>query len=540
MLHTKLLLDRAVALERAGHWHSAIETCEEVFRRSISERNIVDLVEAIRRIGYSYQWMGDAELAEEHLELALTLAELQSDTRGVARALNGLAILNQVHGEVERAESNYLKAREFALIAHDELVAADISQNLGTLSSIRGDLRAALDHYSAGLDLYERLSHQRGIALVLNNIGMLHIDLEEFDDASTFLERALAVCRANDDVMTEEIVHINRTELFVQRGELERARESCDEAFEIASRLDDNRNKAEALKFYGVIYRESEKPHLADIHLRQAIAISSKYNVPLTEAEAQRELALVLRAQNKNQESLEALNRSHILFSSLSAQREQADVTKRIAQLEDDFLSLVRVWGESIEAKDRYTRGHCQRVAEYACRIAYRAGIAERDMVWFRMGAFLHDLGKTEVPEDILNKPGHLTNEERTIMERHTVIGDEMLAHIPFPWDIRPMVRSHHERWDGRGYPDGLAAEQIPLTARILRLADIFDALTTTRSYREPLSSQQAFQIMEEDHGSFDPELFELFRDLLWEFAELAEDDRSEPVYVLPPPKTAS
>ena len=537
MLHTKLLLDRAVALERAGHWHSAIETCEEVYRRSIEEGSVVDLIEAIRRIGYSYQWMGDAELAEEHLELALTLAELNSDPRGMARALNGLAILSQVHGEVERAEVSYLKAREFALIADDDLVAADISQNLGTLSSIRGDLRAALAHYSSGLELYERLSHQRGIALVLNNIGMLHIDLEEYDEASLSLERALDVCRANDDVMTEEIVHINRTELFVERGELERARDSCDQAFEIACRLDDNRNKAEALKFYGVIYRESGKPHLADIHLRQAISISAKYNIPLTEAEAQRELALVLRVQNNNQESLEALNRSHILFSSLYAQREQADVTKRIAQLEQDFLSLVRVWGESIEAKDRYTRGHCQRVAEYACRIAERAGILDRDMVWFRMGAFLHDLGKTEVPETILNKPGTLTDEERQIMERHTVIGDGMLAHIPFPWEIRPMVRSHHERWDGRGYPDGLAGEDIPLTARILRLADIFDALTTTRSYREPLTAQQAFQIMEEDHGSFDPDLFEEFRELLWEFKGLAEIDRLDAVHIaaLPP-----
>ena len=104
------------------------------------------------------------------------------------------------------------------------------------------------------------------------------------------------------------------------------------------------------------------------------------------------------------------------------------------------------------------------------------------------MGAFLHDVGKTEVPEEILNKPGRLTDEERATMERHTVIGDEMLAPVEFPWDIRPMVRSHHERWDGRGYPDGLAAEAIPRSARILRLADVVDALTTARSYRAPLT----------------------------------------------------
>jgi HD-GYP domain-containing protein (c-di-GMP phosphodiesterase class II) len=143
------------------------------------------------------------------------------------------------------------------------------------------------------------------------------------------------------------------------------------------------------------------------------------------------------------------------------------------------------------------------------------------------MGAFLHDLGKTAVPEEILNKAGDLSGEERRIMEQHTVIGDVMLAQIPFPWDIRPMVRSHHERWDGQGYPDSLIADQIPLTARILRLADIFDALTTARSYRAPLTAQQALQVMEEDEGSFDPALFEIFRELLGEFALISESSYS-------------
>jgi putative nucleotidyltransferase with HDIG domain len=515
MLPTNKLLEHAAALERAGEWNATIATCEEVFTQSIKEYSVEHLVEAIRRMGYSYQWMGDVELAEDHLELALTLSALQADTRGIARALNGLAILNQVHGSLEKAEANYVMAREFAVAADDELCAADISQNLGTLSSIRGDLRSALTHYSLALTSYERQDQARGMGLVLNNIGMLHIDLKEFDHAARCLERALFVCSANEDVMTEVLVHINLAELSIELEDLERARESCDEAFEIASRLGDSRNIAEVFKLYGVLYRESGKLHLAHTHLLESIAISAKHNFPLTEAEAQRELALVLRSQDRNTESLKAFNRSHILFSELRAQREQADVVKRIAQLEQEFLSLVRVWGESIEAKDRYTRGHCQRVAEYACRIATCAGVAEADMVWFRMGAFLHDLGKTEVPESILNKSGPLSDAERSIIEGHTIIGEEMLENIPFPWDIRPMVRSHHERWDGRGYPDGLSGENIPITARILRLADIFDALTTTRSYREPLSAQQALQVMEEDHGSFDPELFEVFRSVL-------------------------
>jgi putative nucleotidyltransferase with HDIG domain len=142
-------------------------------------------------------------------------------------------------------------------------------------------------------------------------------------------------------------------------------------------------------------------------------------------------------------------------------------------------------------------------------------------MIWFRMGAFLHDVGKMSVPEVILKKAGVLSAEERRVIESHTVLGEALLSNIPFPWDIRPMIRSHHERWDGNGYPDGLIAEEIPITARILRCADVFDALTTQRSYRCPLSAEEAFAIMKADIGAFDPNLLVVFESLLPSFSEM-------------------
>src|SRR5690606_13782556 len=227
-----------------------------------------------------------------------------------------------------------------------------------------------LRYYRSSLQYYEEIQHERNMAHVLNNLGMLYVDLSRLDEASGVLDRALSICCPLGDVVTEGIVQANRAELFLALGRLDEARASCDEAFEIASRVDDVRVKAEALKYYGIIYRESKRPHLAEIHLRQAIGLASQHDNPLAEAESQRELALVLRAQERTRESLEALNRAHALFTSLQAKQDEADINKRIGQLEGDFLSLVRVWGESIEAKDRYTRGHCQRVANYACRIA--------------------------------------------------------------------------------------------------------------------------------------------------------------------------
>ncbi len=516
------LLDQATAQQRAGEWDPAVATLRQAYNVSLAAKDVEGLLETLVRLGHCH-WQGsNRELASDMLGLALTLGELHGNHEVVGRALNGLAALAQDGGEIEEAEHLYRRANALGHETRSEALIGETEQNLGTLANIRGNLTEALARYQSALVSLERAAVPRGIISTLNNLGMLHVDLGRLDEADDYFIRALSLCREVGDVVRAGVVHINRAELFLARGELQRARESCDEGFEIFSRLNYPVRKAEALKFYGVIYRESGKLHLAEIHLRQAIEIAARED-PLLEAETQREMARVQRAQGHNREALEALNRSHALFTRLQAQTEQADIDQRIAELEQDFLSLVRFWGESIEAKDRYTMGHCARVAEYACRIAERAGrLTEREMVWFRMGAFLHDVGKTEVPEEILNKPGRLTDEERALMERHTVIGDEMLSPVEFPWDIRPMVRSHHERWDGRGYPDRLAAKTIPYSARILRIADVFDALTTARSYRRPLTPDEAMAIMVDDEGSFDPELFEVFRELFPQLAPTA------------------
>lgn len=517
----EVLLRRVGELQRAGRWACAVDLCEEGFQQSIECRDVGSIIDCLIALGSSYRQDGNWSLAKEYYELAQSIALINDDHQRASRSLNGIAITHQECGETEVAEDLYLQARSLAVLAEDVLTTGRINQNLGTLSNIRGDFAAALEFYTASLQSYEQAGYEQGIAGVLNNLGMLHTDRQEFDEAEACLRRALCVSKAIGDIVTEGIIHTNCAELLLAKGELDRARISCDQAFEIASHLVDNRIKADTLKFYGVIFRETGKPYLAEAHLRQAIALASEHNNLLTAAESQRELALVLRAQDRNREALEALNHARMLFSTVRAEQDQADIRQRVSQLEDDFLSLVRVWGESIEAKDRYTRGHCHRVAEYACRIARTVGMSEHDIVWFRMGAFLHDLGKTEVPEEILSKPGPLTDEERVIMEGHTIFGDEILANFPFPWEIRPMARSHHERWDGSGYPDGTSGLDIPISARILRIADVFDALTTARSYRQPLTPQEALQVMEDDRGSFDPDLFEIFRSLFPEIGEL-------------------
>lgn len=153
----------------------------------------------------------------------------------------------------------------------------------------------------------------------------------------------------------------------------------------------------------------------------------------------------------------------------------------------------------TIEAKDPYTEGHCDRLSKYSVALGEKLGLPEELRVALRRGGLIHDIGKLAVPEQILLKPGPLTPEERKIMEEHTVIGERICAPLRSFRHVLPIIRHHHERQDGSGYPDGLKGQQVPLTARILQITDIYDALTTDRPYRKALSVEKALAIMREE-----------------------------------------
>jgi putative two-component system response regulator len=153
----------------------------------------------------------------------------------------------------------------------------------------------------------------------------------------------------------------------------------------------------------------------------------------------------------------------------------------------------------TIEAKDPYTEGHCDRLSKYSVAMAKKLGLPQDLRVALRRGGLVHDIGKLAVPEHILLKPGPLTPEERKIMEQHTIAGERICAPLRSFRHVLPIIRHHHEKWDGSGYPDGLKGEQIPLTARILQITDIYDALSTDRPYRKALPAEKALAIMREE-----------------------------------------
>jgi HD-GYP domain-containing protein (c-di-GMP phosphodiesterase class II) len=346
---------------------------------------------------------------------------------------------------------------------------------------------------------------------VLNNLGMLYTDLGEWRAAEESFADAVRSAGRLSDFAGRLRAETNRIELYIECGRYRKARR-------LARRLLTLPRDArmpwlgETYKHLGVIARAMSNLAEAERCFRLALSHAERRHDLLLTAETMREIAIVYQKTQRNRETLLALNTAHALFARLTASRELTDVDRRVKRLEEEFLAIVHQWGSSIEHVDRYTQGHCERVAEYACALAADAGLDEQILLWFRMGAVLHDVGKIMVPAEILNKPGPLSSAEAATMREHPARGEMLIAGVGFPWDIRPMIRHHHERWDGRGYPDRLAGPQIPRAARILCIADVFDALTSSRSYRAAYTMDEAAALMNADAGSaFDPELLAIF-----------------------------
>jgi response regulator RpfG family c-di-GMP phosphodiesterase len=216
--------------------------------------------------------------------------------------------------------------------------------------------------------------------------------------------------------------------------------------------------------------------------------------------------------------ALEVTARSYRLQSERERHRRDLErtVQRRTRQLRRTFLSAIDSLVRTLEARHPSTCGHSLRVRHYTVRLAELLGWPERERRRLGLAAKLHDIGKVGTPEGILNKPAALTRAEEAVVREHPVVGERILAPTIRSRAVLAAIRGHHERWDGGGYPDGLAGERIPLLARTIAVADCFDALTSFRPYRDPLPRREALELIRAGAGTqFDPALVPPFLALL-------------------------
>ena len=191
------------------------------------------------------------------------------------------------------------------------------------------------------------------------------------------------------------------------------------------------------------------------------------------------------------------------------------DQQRHVQQVSDLHLATIEALALAIDAKDQTAQSHIRRVQVYAAGLARTLGMTSNEIQGVKTAALLHDIGKLAVPEHILSKPGPLTQEEFQKIRIHPQVGAEIISGVPFPYPVAPLILSHHERWDGKGYPAGLKGDEIPLGARILSVVDYFDALMSERPYHKAMSFEAAIGLLQQESGkALDPRVVQTFIDM--------------------------
>lgn len=448
------------------------------------------LAEALRRFAIVQHHRGDAHYARRLCLRSYDVARLIDNAPLAAEALNTLGVMDLSVGALHESRAAFLRALE--LDGDGRALRARVEQNLGILANIRGELDEALRRYRRSLEAYDSVGDEHGCALAYHNLGMVSADRGDHAKAERYFQESRAIALRLGDLYLQGACLVNFAEVDVARQRFENARQHAEMALAIFDQIEANGPRADANRVLGVIYRETGHPQPAEARLRNAIRLAAVARSALHEAEASQELALLYQGLGRNQEALSLLNAAYHLFGKVEAHADLVNVGAKMAALEGTYLAVVRGWGQSIESTDTYTFGHCERVAQNAVALARELGLSEQDEKTILLGAYLHDVGKVRVPRTILHKAGPLTAAERLVVRQHTTWGVALLANIEFPWDIVPIIRWHHERYDGSGYPDGLVGDDIPIGAQIVGILDTYDALTTARPYQAAMTPQEA------------------------------------------------
>ena len=501
--------------ERAGCIPEAIECYESAIAAAEGSRVYPVLAEALRRLAVVRHHRNESGRARELCRRSYVVARRIGDDLLAAEAQNTLGGLDLTTGSLEGARRTFLQALEFG--GSNRELRARVEQNLGILANIQGQLDEALTWYARSLEAYRSAGDEHGCAIAYHNLGMVSTDRGLFDEADRYFRESRAIAERTGDVYLQGLCLVNHAEVDVARQRFENARQDAEDALALFDQLGARGPKAEAYRVIGMAYRETSRPALAESRLRSAIELAIAAGSVLGEAEASRELALLYQAMGRNQKALRLLNVAYQLFSRLDARVDLVHVGGKVAEIQGTYLAVVRNWGQSIESSDRYTFGHCERVARNAVAMARALELDEHEETTILLGAYLHDVGKVRVPHEILNKPGPLTPEELEVVQMHPVWGIELLADVEFPWDIKPIIRWHHEKYDGTGFPDRLKGDDIPLSAQIVGILDVYDMLTTARAQHPGLPVDEAFEEIARLRGWWSERVFKVFLQVIAE-----------------------
>jgi putative nucleotidyltransferase with HDIG domain len=513
---TRDALDKAERLDNRGQWDKALNLYDQILQAAVLDEDRWIQAYTMRKVGEIRRKRGDSLAALHMFRSSQNIFKKLGDRKSLSYLSNNIGLVYFGKGKWNLVKRYFGKALKIARAEGERKLEGQIFNNLGIMSQILGQEKKAIKYFEKALPCYEEIGFNKGITQTLNNIGMSYRDSQMWEKARFYYEKSLEKSKELNDLNLMGIASLNIAMVMIHLQQLGSAKEYCDQASSIFKELDDKLGIAESLICYGIISRRNNKPDQSERYFKKSIRINKKVENQLGLAEAYREIALLYQDSGKGKLVLQFLGKSLKVFQELQASRYIEDIGDKVGELEEIYFRITKEMGEEVESKDTYTYGHCQRVAKYSIMLAEKLGLSDVEKKAILVAAFLHDLGKVKIPREILTKPKKLAPDEYLIIMNHPAWGVEMLEQIEFPWEVKSLILHHQERFDGKGYPDGLEGMDIPLSARIISIADFFDALTTDRPYRRAMALDEAFSVMRREAGeALDPELMDLFDSLI-------------------------
>ncbi len=512
-LRCDLYNEKGKVLARLGRIPEAIAEYQKLLT-FCQEQNLSDRkVEIFLEIGQLLIKTGEMDSALGYVHRALSGYRRQKNPMGLCRSLRNLGVIYFELGEFDDAEAACEEAIEIAQGEGLGLLYADIYNNLGTVKNVRGDWKGALECYIRAQAVYDKEGEIRKSAYALNNIGITLLEQDRSDNAREYFLSALKTAAAVKDESLCLILNINLTDLWTRTGDYAEAEKYNRSALTYLETNNlRNSQLAEARKQAGKIACSRGNHAAALGHFDEALKISRNLGLQYIEAEIMFERGNLYLMTEAHMEALASLESAYRLYNQFKAAGRLKKTEGLIGSVEELYLKVFEAMADKVDRKDPYTKGHSDRVANLSLCLAQNLGLPDPVIKTIVAGALLHDLGKLDIPDEILNKKGRLTKEEFDEVKNHPDYGVRLLAGINLPWEVIPLIRHHHEHYDGTGYPSGLSGELIPTGARVVCVADVFDALTSERPYRDAFSAEKAIQVMcEEMAGTFDPAILDNF-----------------------------
>lgn len=509
--------EKGRVLSKLGRYAEAIAEYEKILPICHDKRFQPRRADIFLEIGQLQAKSGELERALGQLHRALGLYRRLNDPLGICKSLRNLGVIYIELGDFEDAELAYGEAIQIASDKKQNMLYADLYNNLGAIKNMKGDWTAALDCYNIAREVYEKEGEVRKNAYTLNNIGITLLEQGQFDSSLKSFISSLEVADAIKDASLSLILNINLTDLYLKRHEPEEAKIYCQNAvrFLEAERLR-NGQLVEIRKLAGKIAFMEKDFQTARENFSRAMSLAEELGLQFSQAEILYEQGQLYVETDRHMEALQSLEKSLRIFAQLNAAGRAVKTENLIDSIEGLYLRVFEAMAFSVDQKDPYTKGHSDRVAHLALVLAQALNLPDVDIKTIAAGALLHDIGKLDIPDDILKKTGKLLPEEFEQIKRHPELGVQRLSGVRFPWDFMALIRHHHEQFNGHGYPGGLRGETIPLGARIVSVADVFDALTSERPYRAAFDPARALKVMNEEmNGAFDPVILDTFISLV-------------------------